>query len=158
MRKYLGSSISIGLTGAAWAFIAEKAGLPAWITFVGWSVFFFSGADFEACKKTFPCMILGAVLAYIAVFAQISLETKGITSALIVFVLAFAMTIAQSLPIFSAASATFIGCAIYFGTGNLFHAIVLTSVGLILGIISITIARILDSAILKEEKLTAAKF
>lgn len=153
VKKHLGISISVGIVAAAWVLIAEKVGVPAWITFVGWSIFFFAGADYEACTKSLPCIILGAVLGYLAILAQTTLGTTGITSALIVFVLAFAMTIAKGLPIFSTAAATFIGCANYFATGSLYNAIVLTSIGLILGVITITMSSFLDSIIIKDEKV-----
>lgn len=153
MKKYLGSSISIGITAATWAFIAQSVGVPVWITFIGWAIFFFAGADYEACTKSSPCIILGAVLGYLAVLAQTTLGTTGITLALIVFVLTFTMTIAQGFSIFSTAATTFIGCANYFATGSLFDAIVLTSMGLVLGVISITISGFLDSIILKDDEI-----
>lgn len=152
MKKYLGVSIAVGIVGAVWAFIAEKLGIPAWITFIGWSIFFFAGADLAACKKSLPCIIYGAVLGYAAVFTQISLGTAGVGSALVVLVLAFVMTISQGISIFSLAPATFIGCANYFATGDLFISIVLTAMGLVLGIITMKLASLFDSIILKEEK------
>ena len=151
MKKYLGISIAVGFVGAVWVLIAENFGVPAWVTFMGWSIFFFAGADLNACKKSLPCIILGALLAYAAVYTQVSLGTAGITSALVVFVLAFAMTFAQGVSIFSLAPATFIGCANYFATGDLFYSIVLTSMGLVLGIITMKIGSFLDSIILKED-------
>lgn len=151
MKKYLGVSIAVGIVGAAWAFIAEKSGIPAWVTFMGWSIFFFAGADLNACKRSLPCIILGVLLAYAAVFTQVSLGTVGITSAIVVFLLAFTMTIAQSISMFSLAPATFIGCANYFATGDLFYSVVLTSMGLVLGIITIKMGKFFDSIILREE-------
>lgn len=151
MKKYLGVSIAVGLIGAIWAFTAEKLGVPAWITFVGWSIFFFAGADLNACKKSLPCIILGVALAYIAVNIQIILGTSGISSAVVVFFLAFSMTISQGIPFLSLVPATFIGCANYFATGNLFYAIVLTSMGLVLGLLTMKTASIFDSIILKKE-------
>lgn len=151
MKKYLGISIAVGLVGAVWVLIAEGLGVPAWITFIGWSIFFFAGADLNACKKSLPCIILGVLLAYAAVFTQVSLGTAGITSALVVFLLAFTMTISQSISMFALAPATFIGCANYFATGDLFYSIVLTSMGLVLGIITMKIGSFLDSIILKED-------
>ena len=150
MKKYLGVSIAVGIVAAIWAFIAEKLGIPAWITFVGWSIFFFAGADFDACKKSFPCIVLGALLAFIAVSIQVSLATAGITSAIVVFFLAFAMTIFQGVPIFSLAPATFIGCANYFATGDLVYTIVLTSMGLVLGIVTMQLAGYLDLILIKD--------
>lgn len=150
MKQYLGISISVGLIGATWVFIAEKVGIPAWITFVGWSIFFFAGADLNACKKSLPSIILGSFLGYIAVKTQITLETSGIVSAFVVFILAFSMTISQSIPIFSLVPATFIGCANYFATGNLIYSIALTSMGLVLGILTMKLSSFIDSIMIKE--------
>ncbi len=149
MKKYLGMSLAIGITAGTWAFVAETFGLTAWPAFIGWSIFFFTGGDFNACKKSLPCILLGAVLGWAAASTQIALGTSGVTSALVIVVLAFTMTIAQSLPIFSVASATFIGCSHYFGTGSLFDAAVITSVGLVLGIISVYIGSFLNKKVLK---------
>lgn len=136
-----------------WAYIGEKLGIPTWPGFIGWSIFFFSGANLESCKKSFPCIILGPILAYLTVFTMTSLKTSGITSALVVVGLGFAMTIAQSLPIFQLATATFISANIYFGLGNnLLQAILITSVGLIIGLISIKLGSFFDSIILKKEE------
>lgn len=153
IKKNLGNSISVGLLSGVWAFIAEKLGIPAWPGFIGWSVFFFAGGDFKACKLSFPCLVLGPLLAYLTVFTQTTLNTSGISSAIVVVGLGFAMTIAQSFPIFQVASATFIGANVYFALGNnLLQSIVITSIGLIIGFISVKFGDILDSKILKKEK------
>lgn len=152
IKKNLGISISVGLLSGLWVLIAEKLGVPAWPGFIGWSIFFFTGGDLKACKLSFPCLVLGPVLAYLTVLTQTTLGTSGITSAIVVVGLGFAMTIAQSFPIFQVASATFIGANIYFASGNnLFHAIVVTLVGLIIGIVSVKFGAFLDSIILKKE-------
>lgn len=152
MLKNLSVSIGVGLTGAIWAFIADKIGIAPWPAFVGWSLFFLTGADFKACKKSFPGIVLGAVLAFLAVKVQLTLGTVGIASAIVVFFLSFTMTYAQGISIFSVAPATFLGGAMFFGTGNLLDAIVITSIGLILGIVSIAITRVFDKILLKSEQ------
>ncbi len=137
-----------------WAYIGDKLGIPTWPGFIGWSIFFFSGANFEGCKRSFPCIILGPILAYLTVFTMTALKTSGLTSALVVVGLGFAMTIAQSIPVFQLATATFISANIYFGLGNnLLGAIFITSVGLIIGLISIKLGAFFDSMILKKEAI-----
>lgn len=95
-------------------------------------------------------MILGPILTYLTVVAQSTLGTSGATSALIVVVLGFTMTIAQSISLFEVVTAIFIGGSIYFASGNLFHSIVITSMGLILGLITMKLTSLFDSIILGE--------
>ena len=128
-------------------FVAEKLGVPSWPVFFGWSIFFFTGADLNACKKSLPPIILGPILGYLTVTAQSTLGTSGITSALIVVVLGFTMTIAQSFSLFEVAAATFVSCSVYFASGNLFYSIVLTASGLVLGIITIKLSDLINSVI-----------
>ncbi|MCQ4925475.1 DUF1097 domain-containing protein [Tissierella carlieri] len=151
IKKNLGISISVGLLSGIWVLIAEKLGVPAWPGFIGWSLFFFTGGNLEACKKSFPCIVLGPILAYLTVYTQTALNTSGITSALVVVALGFTMTIAQSFPLFAVCSVTFVSCNIYFASGSLFHSIVVTSIGLIIGIISVKFGALLDSIILKDK-------
>ncbi len=152
IKKNLGISISVGIFSGIWAFIADRLGIPAWPGFIGWSVFFFAGASVKGSLECFPCFILGPVLAYLTVLTQTSLNTTGIASAFVVVFLGFFMTIAQSFSIFKIASATFIGANVYFALGNdLLSAIWITSIGLIIGPLSIALGKVLDSIILKNK-------
>lgn len=151
IKKNLGISISVGLLSGVWVLIAGMLGVPAWPGFIGWSLFFFTGGNLEACKKSFPCIVLGPILAYLTLYTQTVLGTSGISSALVVVALGFTMTIAQSFPIFAVASVTFVSCNVYFAAGNLFDAIIVTSIGLIIGIASVKLGAFLDSIILKEK-------
>lgn len=153
IKKNLGISLSVGLFSGIWVLIAEMLGVPAWPAFIGWSLFFFTGGNLVACKKSFPPIVLGPILAYLTLYIQSALETSGITSALVVVALGFTMTIAQSFSLFEIASVTFISCNIYFASGSLFDSIVITSIGLIIGIISVKFGGILDSIILKEKNM-----
>lgn len=67
------------------------------------------------------------------------------------------MTYTQTIPIFSVASATFIGCSHYFGTGSLFDAAIITSVGLILGFVSVAIGGFLNKNIIKPQETAEAE-
>lgn len=161
MRKFLGMSLAIGLVAGIWFFIASALGLEPWPAYIGWSIFFFEGGDFKAVKRSFPCIVLGACLGYLALEGiLLELGTSSlliaIIAAIIVGILAFTMTIAQTFPIFSVASATFIGASHYFGlTGYLdktpafLQAALVTSVGLILGMISVRIGGVLEQKIEK---------
>lgn len=151
IKKNLGISISVGIFSGIWVLIAEQFRVPAWPGFIGWSLFFFTGGNLDACKKSFPCIVLGPILAYLTIIAQQTFHTSGVTSALIVCILGFTMTIAQSFSLFQVASATFISCNIYFASGSLFQSIVVTSIGLIIGLISVKIGDILNQIILKKE-------
>lgn len=136
-----------------WVFIAEKLGIPSWPGFIGWSMFFFTGANWNACKESFPPLVLGPILGFLTIFAQTSLGTSGVASALIVVVLGFTMTISQNISIFSAVAVTFVSCNIYFASGDLLHSIAIPSFGLIIGIISIKLAEIFDSIIYKNSSV-----
>jgi hypothetical protein len=151
MKKNLGISISVGLLSGIWFLIADMLGVPAWPGFIGWSIFFYTGADVKACRLSLPCIVLGPILAYLTAYTQTALGTSGITSAIVVAGLGFAMTIAQSFSIFQVAAATFIGANVYFASGSLFHSIVITPIGLILGIVSVKFGTFLESFILKKE-------
>lgn len=146
-KENLGISLSVGVLSGVWAFIAGKLGVPSWPAFIGWSIFFFTGANWQACKDSFPAIVLGPILAYLTLFTQMTLGTAGITSALVVIVLGFTMTIAQSLPIFSIAAVTFVSCNIYFASGSMFDSIVVTAFGLVIGLISIPLGEFFDSII-----------
>lgn len=161
MKKYLGMSLSIGLVAGIWFYVASAFGLQPWPAYIGWSIFFWEGADFRAVKRAFPAIVLGAVLGYITL-EGILLGVGGsplmvaIIAACMVALLAFTMAIAQVFPIFTVASATFIGASHYFGlTGYLdktpafLHAAFVTSIGLILGMFSIAIGGFINKNILK---------
>ena len=156
IKKNLGISLSVGLFSGIWVLLADLLGVPAWPAFIGWSIFFFTGANLKACKVSFPCIALGAILAYLTVDTQTTLGTVGITSAIVVFGLGFSMTIAKSFSFFEIAPATFIAANVYFASGSLFYSIAVTSVGLILGPISIKLGALFDSFILKNEKTEKA--
>lgn len=164
MKKHLGMSLSIGIVAASWFFVASALGLQPWPAFIGWSIFFWEGADWGAVKKGFPAVVLGAVLGYITLEGILlalggSAIVIAIIAACMVGLLAFTMAIAQTFPIFGAASATFIGASHYFAlTGYLdktpafLHAAFITSMGLILGMISMAVGAALNKVILKDEQ------
>lgn len=162
MKKHLGMSLAIGIVAAIWFYVASALNLQPWPAYIGWSIFFWEGADWRAVKRGFPAIVLGAVLGYITLEGILlgvggSALLVGIIAACMVGVLAFTMAIAQTFEIFTVASATFIGASHYFGlTGYLdktpafLHAAFVTSIGLILGIISMAVGAQLNKIILKD--------
>lgn len=168
MKKYLGMSLAIGITAAAWFFVANAVGLQPWPAYIGWSVFFWEGGDVRAMKRGFPAIVLGAVLGVIT-FRCIGLlgNIPGpgmllLFASLMVGCLAFTMAIAQTWEIFTVASATFIGASHYFALRGylpelegFINAAGTTSIGLILGIISVTIGAPLTKMVMGEVMGTA---
>lgn len=151
LKKHLGWSLTVGLIAGLWFFVSAKLELTPWTAFAGWSVYFFGGADMNACKKSFPCIVLGGVLGYATVYAIGALKTDLILSSVLVIILAFVMTYAPTISLFEMAPASFIGCAVFFGAQSLFDAVVLTSLGLVFGLISSEMARVINGFILPEE-------
>lgn len=163
MKKHLAMSLSIGLVAGLWFFIASSFGLQPWPAYIGWSVFFWEGANLEAMKRGFPAIMLGAVLGYITFWAIGTLGTLTtpmlIVASLFVCLLAFTMAIAQTFKIFTVASATFIGASHYFALRGYIHnpleafltAAFVTSIGLVLGIISVKLGALINKTIVKYE-------
>lgn len=146
-KKHLGFSLTIGILAGLWYFAALKLQITAWTAFVGWSIYFFNGANLEGAKNSFPCIILGALLGYVTVLGIGLMDSNSaaftLLASLAVFVLAFVMTYAPTIPLFSVVPAIFVSCAAFFGSlgartpiESLFDVVVFTSFGLILGIIS----------------------
>lgn len=151
IKNNLGISISVAILSGLWALLSEQLGVLPWAGFLGWSIFFFAGADLDAAKKTLPPIILGPILAFMTSYAQSVFGSTGLTAALIVFVLGFAMTIAQAFSLFEVAAATFISANVYFASGDLFNAIVVVAFGLVLGLASIKLGEFFDSLILADQ-------
>ncbi|MDO5737649.1 MAG: DUF1097 domain-containing protein [Eubacteriales bacterium] len=166
MKKYLAMSLSIGIVAGLWFFTASKLNLMPWPAYIGWSVFFWEGANFEAVKRGFPAIVLGAVLGFITFYCiglLPDLNTVNlIFASLMVCLLAFTMAFAQNIKIFQVASATFIGASHYFALRG--HAVYLddplmafltaafvTSIGLILGVISVWLGGVINKTVVKYE-------
>lgn len=164
MKKHLAMSLSIGLIAGIWFFVASSLGLQPWPAYIGWSVFFWEGGDWRAVGRGFPAIVLGAILGFVT-FRGIgvlgNIPGPGILlllASLMVGLLAFTMTIAQTWELFTVASATFIGASHYFGLRGylpelegFLNAALVTSIGLILGIFSVSIGDRLNKIIMKDE-------
>lgn len=153
MKKVLGLSISVGLVGAVWTLVAGSLGILAWPGFLGWTVYFYGGADSKSIKLSLPSVFLGVFLAYLSVIIQNNFFSNGLWVFIPAFLLSFTMTYAQNLPIFRIVPAIFAGSILYFSTGSFFYALVISSIGIIvLGITSTVLGNLLDNLIYKQDK------
>lgn len=152
-KKYLGISIAVGLVGAAWNIIADWQGWLAWPGFIGWTLYFYTGANTEAIKKGLPAMFLGTALAFLSTQIQIGPFADGALKYVPAFLLSFFMTYAQNIKFFQVAPATFLGSILYFSTGSFFYALVIATIGVVvMGPISMGLGSVFDRIILGKDK------
>lgn len=152
-KDNLGMSLAVGLITAIWFFLADIIGVHPWAGFLGWSIFFFAGADVEAAKKTLPPIIIGPLLAYLTVYGQAVFGSSVMMVAFIAFLLGFIITILQVFTLFEVAGATFVSANVYFASMSLYHSIVGVALGLILGLVSVKLSALFDELILgKDDK------
>lgn len=153
MKKVLGLSIAVGLVGAAWTLIANQLGILAWPGFIGWTIYFYGGADSKSIKYSLPSVFLGVFLAYLSAIIQNNFFSNGLWIFIPAFLLSFTMTYAQNIEIFKLVPAIFSGSILYFSTGSFFYALVISSIGIIgLGITSTVLGNFLDNLIYKQNK------
>lgn len=119
MKKYLPLSIVVGLISMVWVFVCNHLGWPSWVGFLGWSIYFYGGAEGRVIMESGPGYILGMVLAFITVWVQGFLPDTNVILVIPIFFLAFLMTYAQTSRWFQVAPATFLGCVTFFATGSL---------------------------------------
>lgn len=153
-KKNLGISISVGIVGAAWTLIAGKLGLLAWPAFIGWTLYFYGGANLKSIKNGLPCMFLGTLLAFLSIKISVGPLASGFLVFVPGFLLSFLMTYAQNLSIFSVCPATFLGSILYFSTGgSFFYSVFIASIGVIvLGIASTSLGAFLENLINDENR------
>ena len=135
-KEHLDWAIAIGLIAGLWFYLCVKFELAAWPAFIGWSIYFFDGADMRACKRNFPCIVAGSLFGALGVYVLGTVNPTPALGGVILAILAFFMCYIQTIPIFKVASSIFISGAIYFATDSLIDSLVITSVGLGLGLIS----------------------
>lgn len=151
LQLNLGMSLAVGLITAIWFFLAGVINIQPWAGFLGWSIFFFAGADVEAAKKTLPSIIIGPILAYLTVHGQTAFGNSVLMVAFIAFLLGFVITILQVFTLFEVAGATFVSANVYFASMSLYDSIIGVALGLILGLVSVKLSGLLDDMILKKE-------
>jgi hypothetical protein len=121
MSELLALSVSVGVLGGIWAFIAlgPLAGYAlVWVGFIAAGCFFAAGADTKALTKTIVGMIYGAVIAWIAllIIAKVPVPALGtVWPAIVVGVTVFLLVIVASADLLSVVPANIYGYAALVG-------------------------------------------
>lgn len=117
MTSLVALSLSIGVLGAIWAFLALgplSGFLLIWAGFIAWGCFFHSGGDSRALAKTIVGNIYGAVIAWIAllIIVHVPIPSLGtVWPAIVVGVTVFCLVIVASVDVLSAVPANVYGYA-----------------------------------------------
>jgi hypothetical protein len=110
-------SLSIGVLGAIWAFLALgplSGFVLVWAGFIAWGCFFHSGADNNALVKTVVGNAYGALVAWVALLIIVNLPVPGLGTvwpAIIVGVTVFFLVIVASIDLLSVVPANVYGYA-----------------------------------------------
>ncbi|MGQ0658470.1 MAG: DUF1097 domain-containing protein [Chromatiales bacterium] len=117
MSSLLALSLSIGVLGGIWAYLALgplSAFTLVWAGFIAWGCFFHTGGDNKALLKTICGNIYGIFIAWIAllVIFKTGIADKGVVAiAIVVAVTVFLLVIVASLEPLSAVPANVYGYA-----------------------------------------------
>ncbi len=117
MTSLVALSLSIGVLGAIWAFLALgplSGFVLVWAGFIGWGCFFHSGGDTGAFVKTVVGTAYGAVVAWIAllIIVHVPIPALGtVWPAVVVGVTVFFLVIVASVDALSAVPANVYGYA-----------------------------------------------
>lgn len=117
MSKLFALSLSIGLLGAVWCYLALGPLSPwvlVWAGFIAWACFFHSGANESALSKTITGNIYGIVVGWIAlgIIVNVPVPALGtIWPALVVGVTAFCLVIVATIEPLSVVPANVYGYA-----------------------------------------------
>ena len=117
MTQLLALSLSIGVLGAVWAFLALgplSGFVLVWAGFIAWGCFFHTGADNKALAKTIVGNAYGALLAWIALLIIVNVpmpQLGAVWPAIIVGVTVFCLVIVASVDLLSAVPANVYGYA-----------------------------------------------
>ena len=138
-------ALLIGLMAGAWFFISGRLGIPTWPGFIGWSFYFVAGATPQALWKAGAPLLAGVLLAFGALWGMGVLPAAA--APLTVVVIATAMMLLGSLPVFAVIPAQFAGAASFFGVfsagatagGALANVLTALACGLVIGWISIVV-------------------
>jgi uncharacterized protein DUF1097 len=121
MSELLALSVSVGVLGGIWGWIALgplAAYALVWAGFIAAGCFFAAGGDTKALTKTIVGMIYGAVIAWIAllIIAKVPLPSLGtVWPAIVVAVTVFCLVIVSSADLLSAVPANVYGYAALVG-------------------------------------------
>jgi hypothetical protein len=117
MTQLLALSLSIGVLGAIWAFLALgplSAFFLVWAGFIAWGCFFHSGADNKALTKTIVGNAYGAFVAWVALLIIVNVPVPAlgtVWTAIVVGVTVFCLVIVASVDLLSVVPANVYGYA-----------------------------------------------
>lgn len=121
MPQPLALSLSIGVLGAIWAFIAFVDPLSSfflvWAGFIAWGCFFHTGGDNKALVKTIVGNAYGVVIAWIALLIIVNVPVPALDDlgpvwpALVVGVTVFFLVIVLQIDVLSSVPANVYGYA-----------------------------------------------
>lgn len=140
MSQLAALSLSIGLLGgfATWLFLTV-GGVLIWAAFVAWGCYFQAGGNAQALRNTLVCNTFGAGVAWVAAVVILALPLADTLTlpgwaAVVVFVTAWLVCMAASIPAFATIPASFYGYASTFAfllqTPEKLDLVILTSVSL----------------------------
>jgi hypothetical protein len=117
MSQLSALSLSIGILGAVWAFLALgplSGFVLVWAGFIAWGCYFHSGANSNALTKTITGTIYGAIIGWIAllIIVNVSVPALGVIwPAIVVGVTVFFLVIVASMNLLSIVPANVYGYA-----------------------------------------------
>ncbi len=121
MPQLVSLSLSIGILGAIWAFLALgplTGFVLVWAGFIAWGCFFHTGGDTQALVKTIVGTVYGAIIAWIAllIIVHVPVPAAGaVWPAIVVGVTVFCLVIVASIQPLSAVPANVYGYAALVG-------------------------------------------
>jgi hypothetical protein len=130
---YLSLAIVIGVLAGIWTFVSGTFNILTWPAFIGWALFFLTGANVEAIKKSVPPVLSGLLLGYLSVVAWGQIGGGLPMLALLVGVIAFIMIYMINIPAFATAPAAFAATAAFFAGGDPLAVGIPLLIGLALG-------------------------
>jgi len=119
MSQLSALSVSIGVLGAVWAYLAlgPLGGFVlVWAGFIAWGCYFHTGANSNALTKTIVGTAYGAFIGWIALLIIVNVSMPGLGTlwpAIVVGVTVFLLVIVASINLLSVVPANVYGCLLY---------------------------------------------
>jgi hypothetical protein len=136
---YLSLAIVIGVLAGIWTYLSGTFNILTWPAFIGWALFFLTGANVDGIKKSVPPILCGILLGYLSVTAWGEIGGGLPVLAALVGVIAFIMIYMINISIFATAPAGFAACAAFFAGGDPLAVGIPLLTGLALGYISVMV-------------------
>ena len=117
MSQLSALSLSIGILGAIWAWLALgplSSFVLVWAGFIAWGCYFHTGANSNALSKTIACTIYGAIVGWIALLIIVNVSMPALGTfwpAIVVGVTVFFLVIVGSINALSVVPANVYGYA-----------------------------------------------